>query len=1117
MKMLTNDIYPTSGDALLSGLSVLRHQQQIKEKVGYCFAESDTRILTSHGLLFLEQIEALLGAGQEVLYGCYEEQSKKLVYSKGELVYKPPPEDLVEFTSPGEDARWAEGSGDYGREGVPKTKSKSYHVSLRVTPDHDMYVQQGNVTADGSRTHWTKTGGRTAPHRKMPAQDLLPEECKCPAAQPGELDCAHRRAHVRMLACAEEGYAPQATSKRLAVLAALHLDATQFPAFIELLGFWLGDGTLEYHGSGGGYVTFSQVKQADIAWLRRTFNELGLKRPQHWLFNNNGGLSRQTQLRIKKPAWFAFFDKEFGAKYLRSQYGPPSAAAASPGGRSSSSSSSSSSPASPARGSSLSLSTASTQSAGSRSGAGELRSSASFSSNSSRTASGAEMELEPTAAIASRTRSHCSVDVSGPAMGVFADLGIETEIVKCCECEGESYERVCDMCIDVGHMIARAAWAERAERDVSMDDGEMDGKAEDPDFSLSDSGSDSCPSVFDTSDSDADLPLEEKEQEDEPPSKRRQTTLDAYYPRVHSQPADGPSTLEDYSDDEVMEVDAPGGGGSRPALREITQTVTNQPAAAAADEEAASVTFHAAMDEDEDEKKDEPVKLETDEPDEAVKSEPPSDDEPGDSGDDADGDDSEEEEKRPPPGAPAVMPPGWGISWGPGVQPEAVKSVKHLPDWTLQELPAAEMRLLIRGLHRADGSFADQRSVIWTSSARFRDQLMQALLHCGYSAYAGLKYREGTIRGYKALRQRDDNATYPVSSYDAFPAEKKAKFKPIKATVDAWQVTWAQVGQGRKNTANAGACWPSMPRQQCVTNVKYDKERDGRIWCVEVQHDDQLIIAQRAKRGKDGHTVTKQSRPVIVGNCPQFDALMSTLTAREHLYLFARIKGVKEELLAGYVQSMIDRLGLQAGIADRPCKGYSGGNKRKLCVGLALVGNPPIVFLDEPSTGMDPASRRFMWDFIAHTMKGRAVILTTHSMEEAEALCQRIAIMVGGALRCLGNAQRLKSLYGDGYQLAVTLAPDQLAAFQQEMSRLFPACRVVEALDTLLKYEIPKLNSDGSRVSIGSVFRLMEQLKVKYGVREYAVSETDLERIFIRHCEQDRIKHGEHPGAEPPV
>jgi ABC-type multidrug transport system ATPase subunit len=80
------------------------------------------------------------------------------------------------------------------------------------------------------------------------------------------------------------------------------------------------------------------------------------------------------------------------------------------------------------------------------------------------------------------------------------------------------------------------------------------------------------------------------------------------------------------------------------------------------------------------------------------------------------------------------------------------------------------------------------------------------------------------------------------------------------------------------------------------------------------------------------------------------------LTAREHLTLFARIKGIPEANIANLINHLLEKLTLGQ-YADRVCGGYSGGNKRKLCVGLALIGHPPIVFLDEPSTGMDPASR----------------------------------------------------------------------------------------------------------------------------------------------------------------
>ena len=253
----------------------------------------------------------------------------------------------------------------------------------------------------------------------------------------------------------------------------------------------------------------------------------------------------------------------------------------------------------------------------------------------------------------------------------------------------------------------------------------------------------------------------------------------------------------------------------------------------------------------------------------------------------------------------------------------------------------------------------------------------------------------------------------------------------------------------------------------------------------------------------------QQSIKEKIGFCPQFDALIGTLTAREHLQLFARLKGVDERILGPYVQSMIDYLGLQEGIADRPCKGYSGGNKRKLCVGMALVGNPPVIFLDEPSTGMDPASRRFMWDLIAHTMKGRAVILTTHSMEEAEALCQRIAIMVGGSLRCLGSAQRLKSLYGSGYQLEVNLADvASKAQFVDWLRSVYQHAAVIEEQETLVKYEIGRQTDRGEPVTIGGLFRNMERVKAEYGIKEYAVSETSLEQIFIKFAQTQQEEKG---------
>mmetsp|Transcript_5406 Transcript_5406/g.5529 ORF Transcript_5406/g.5529 Transcript_5406/m.5529 type:complete len:1838 (-) Transcript_5406:556-6069(-) len=165
-----------------------------------------------------------------------------------------------------------------------------------------------------------------------------------------------------------------------------------------------------------------------------------------------------------------------------------------------------------------------------------------------------------------------------------------------------------------------------------------------------------------------------------------------------------------------------------------------------------------------------------------------------------------------------------------------------------------------------------------------------------------------------------------------------------------------------------------------------------------------------------------------IGYCPQFDALFDLLTARQHLTLYAKMKGIKSKDIKKEVDAKMTEMGLTE-YADRSSGGYSGGTKRKLSVAMAMLGEPSLVFLDEPSTGMDPMARRFMWDVISDIVTERekcCLILTTHSMEECEALCSRVGIMVGGVLRCLGSCTRLRNRYGLGFQIEILLEfPEQ--------------------------------------------------------------------------------------------
>ncbi len=109
--------------------------------------------------------------------------------------------------------------------------------------------------------------------------------------------------------------------------------------------------------------------------------------------------------------------------------------------------------------------------------------------------------------------------------------------------------------------------------------------------------------------------------------------------------------------------------------------------------------------------------------------------------------------------------------------------------------------------------------------------------------------------------------------------------------------------------------------------------------------------------------------------------------------------------------------------------------KRRLSVAISLVSDPKLIFLDEPSTGLDPENRRQLWDILSACKGKRAVVITTHSMEEADVLCNRIGIVNDGILRCVGPQVRLKSLYGGGYHLFINCQRGKILSVLKEVSK----------------------------------------------------------------------------------
>ncbi|NXK13626.1 ABCA1 protein, partial [Herpetotheres cachinnans] len=237
-----------------------------------------------------------------------------------------------------------------------------------------------------------------------------------------------------------------------------------------------------------------------------------------------------------------------------------------------------------------------------------------------------------------------------------------------------------------------------------------------------------------------------------------------------------------------------------------------------------------------------------------------------------------------------------------------------------------------------------------------------------------------------------------------------------------------------------------------------------------------------------------------MGYCPQFDAVNELLTGREHLEFFALLRGVPEKEVCKVGEWAIRKLGLVK-YGEKCAGNYSGGNRRKLSTAIALIGGPPVVFLDEPTTGMDPKARRFLWNCALSVIKeGRSVVLTSHRqvaaqfMEECEALCTRMAIMVNGRFRCLGSVQHLKNRFGDGYTIVVRIAganPD-LKPVELFFGHAFPGSVLKEKHRNMLQYQLPSSPS-----SLARIFSILSQNKKRLHIEDYSVSQTTLDQVFV--------------------
>ncbi|WLQ51630.1 ATP-binding cassette domain-containing protein [Streptomyces poriferorum] len=248
-----------------------------------------------------------------------------------------------------------------------------------------------------------------------------------------------------------------------------------------------------------------------------------------------------------------------------------------------------------------------------------------------------------------------------------------------------------------------------------------------------------------------------------------------------------------------------------------------------------------------------------------------------------------------------------------------------------------------------------------------------------------------------------------------------------------------------------------------------------------------LVTADAGDLHVDGHDLTTDPQAVraAIGVTGQFSAVDGLITGEENMLLMADLHHLSKQEGRRVAAELLERFDL-TDAASRPASTYSGGMKRRLDIAMTLVGNPRIIFLDEPTTGLDPRSRHTMWGIIRTLVtSGVTVFLTTQYLDEADELADRIAVLNNGRIAAEGTADELKRLIPGGH---VRLRFTDPAAYHSAASALEEASRD----DDALALQIP---SDGSQRELRSILDWLDSAGIE--ADELTVHTPDLDDVFF--------------------
>ncbi|XP_011872819.1 PREDICTED: ATP-binding cassette sub-family A member 2-like isoform X2 [Vollenhovia emeryi] len=250
---------------------------------------------------------------------------------------------------------------------------------------------------------------------------------------------------------------------------------------------------------------------------------------------------------------------------------------------------------------------------------------------------------------------------------------------------------------------------------------------------------------------------------------------------------------------------------------------------------------------------------------------------------------------------------------------------------------------------------------------------------------------------------------------------------------------------------------------------------------------------------------TKNQRMFLgmIGYCPQMNGLSDFMTGRQYLQLHAALRGIPYKHINDEVNKWLDVLDM-LDFENLKIAHYPWGVKRKLCILQSFVGDLPMIFMDEPSAGVDIMTRHAICE-ILHQIRemGRTVLITTHSMQEAEAVCLRVGIVVNGQFTAIGSCEQLKAKYGRNFILNIKVVPGYQLATLERIKKIidetFPAIKFKDSYLGVLKYELE------SGISYSYVFDKLEKLRQRYvWITDFSVAQPSMDEVFLTLAKKQR-------------